>query len=734
MATKISRTNPQPLVPKISLTNFGLPWYSIDEANFEKYCDKVLQFIANSKVSTAYFHIGDYVSDTHGAYNHVDPNPPSDSRKNDGDGEITPWIVTYFLNKLPDGVEAGVIPYTNPKYPWHVYDAEGTGKDADAINGGCGDSLRNCKDNITIGDGETKALDNMHQVFKMIENLNKAAESSKPGGTKFTRLEFDHEGGGEYQEDTPYGLTNEAKPGKYPTPANSVGVGYVKWLWNEYMPEEAKKYSHEQANPQNLSDFKEHYPWGFINYRTNAWQAESAGSIDAFAENYWFGELEFMPGKFKLDDRITEALKQENARDEVLTAFTKLDTITEALGDDPEQTLQQSDGTIKGGGTSLNWSGHKEVDKDKDPGNIIFAPQAIDTVYRYYRDYPEALAEIFANADYPSGGQPSEATCAHKQEGEDCKGWGPPHLFEPYYLPIDKNQANVKPDTPQGGIPTFSIENLSSTNQARVEGSDRLTDRIKSKISDSIITATLKEMEPDSMDELNSIAGTFDGLSALDYDEFIRFLNKAAEIIANKSDDLNPEDVTLSIYEAPFIPMSWLEGKVLNHWQSKTIQGSSSEHDTLIGQSGKQTLVGLAGNDFLDGGKGYDHLSGGKGADTFYFKPAQQKNNINKKHDTIIDFSPREKDTIVIDHKSSINSKSDISLLKTRSSNIPKLGSSEADVIYNKDTGEMHFNANGTKPGLGSQGGLLAILQGAPNLKPSSINFHESEATANPVL
>ena len=46
----------------------------------------------------------------------------------------------------------------------------------------------------------------------------------------------------------------------------------------------------------------------------------------------------------------------------------------------------------------------------------------------------------------------------------------------------------------------------------------------------------------------------------------------------------------------------------------------------------------------------------------------------------------------------------------------------------------MHFNANGTKPGLGNQGGLLAILQGAPNLQPSSINFHESEATANPVL
>tara|TARA_B100001057_G_scaffold493300_1_gene587446 strand:+ start:541 stop:2733 length:2193 start_codon:yes stop_codon:yes gene_type:complete len=725
---------PQALTPKISLTNFGLPWYSIDEANFEKYCDKILQFITNSKVSTAYFHIGDYVSDAHGAYNHVDPNPPSDSRKDGGDGEITPWIVTYFLNKLPDNVEAGVIPYTNPKYPWHIYDAEATGKDVDPIDGGCGKSLRNCKDNITIGDGKTKALDNMHQVFMMIENLNKAAQSSKPDGTKFTRLEFDHEGGGEYQEDTPYGLTNEAQPGKNPTPANSVGVGYVKWLWNEYMPEEATKYSHKQADPKKLSDFKGHYPWGFINYRTNAWQEKSAGSIDAFAENYWFGELEFMPGNFKLEDKITEALKKDNARDEVLATFTKLNTITEALGDNPETTLKQSDGTIRGGGTSLNWAGHKEVDKDDQPDNIIFAPQAIDTVYRYYRDYPEALAEIFANPDYPSGGKPSAATCAHAKEGEDCKGWGPPHLSESYYQPIDKNQANVNPDTPQGGIPTFSIENLSSTNQSRVKDSDRITDRIKSKISDSVITATLKDMEPESMNDLNSKAGTFDGLSALDYNEFIQFLNKAAEIIAAESDDLNPEDVTLSIYEAPFIPMSWVEGKVSNHWESKTIQGSSSEHDILIGQSGKQTLLGLAGNDFLDGRKGYDHLFGGKGADTFYFKPSRQKSNANKKHDVISDFDHSEKDTISIDHKSSSNSQKDITLLKTKSANISKLSTNIADVIYNKNTGEMHFNANGTKPGLGRQGGLLAILEGAPNLKPSSINFYEPGGADNPML
>ena len=104
------------------------------------------------------------------------------------------------------------------------------------------------------------------------------------------------------------------------------------------------------------------------------------------------------------------------------------------------------------------------------------------------------------------------------------------------------------------------------------------------------------------------------------------------------------------------------------------------------------------------------------------------------KHDIISDFNHSEKDMIGIDHKSSSNSQRDINLLKTKSTNISKLSTNIADVIYNKNTGEMHFNANGAKPGLGRQGGLLAILEGAPNLKSSSINFYEPGGADNPIL
>ena len=71
---------------------------------------------------------------------------------------------------------------------------------------------------------------------------------------------------------------------------------------------------------------------------------------------------------------------------------------------------------------------------------------------------------------------------------------------------------------------------------------------------------------------------------------------------------------------------------------------------------------------------------------------------------------------------------------KTKSNNISKLGTKNADIIYNKNTGEVYFNANSTKPGFGRQGGLLAVVQGAPKLQASSFNFYEPEGMDNPML
>jgi hypothetical protein len=48
---------------------------------------------------------------------------------------------------------------------------------------------------------------------------------------------------------------------------------------------------------------------------------------------------------------------------------------------------------------------------------------------------------------------------------------------------------------------------------------------------------------------------------------------------------------------------------------------------------------------------------------------------------------------------------------------------SKADFVYNKQTGELFLNANGAKAGYGELGGLMLILEGAPQLSGSSIQI-----------
>ena len=57
------------LVPKVSLTNFGLPWESVSEASYKEYARQVLKFVQNTGIDTVYHHIGDYLSDKKGSKN-----------------------------------------------------------------------------------------------------------------------------------------------------------------------------------------------------------------------------------------------------------------------------------------------------------------------------------------------------------------------------------------------------------------------------------------------------------------------------------------------------------------------------------------------------------------------------------------------------------------------------------------------------------------------------------------
>ncbi len=138
-------------------------------------------------------------------------------------------------------------------------------------------------------------------------------------------------------------------------------------------------------------------------------------------------------------------------------------------------------------------------------------------------------------------------------------------------------------------------------------------------------------------------------------------------------------------------------------------------NDKLLGNNGNDTLTGGNGNDKLNGGKGEDVLTGGKGKDSFIFT------NINKTEtDEITDFVLGE-DKIILD-------KSAFKVLKSRKGNgfsrkrefaivddAAEVASSKAFIVYNENSGELLYNSNGNKAGLGN-GGLFAKLEGAPDI------------------
>ncbi|NBP33760.1 MAG: hypothetical protein EBV08_10895, partial [Synechococcaceae bacterium WB6_1B_055] len=335
-----------------------------------------------------------------------------------------------------------------------------------------------------IGDGTPgNPKDNARQAFELIQTINQLSPSKQ-----ITSFHFDHEGGGNYQDDTNYGGTN----------GNQIGAGYLKWLWNKFMPSSVTFPDITAASPT----FKGHYNFGWINYKTTAWLKNSSGSIDAFSENYWFGENEDYPGKYSLDPTNTPNLTLAQRLGLDLQSFI------DVFGKDPSKYPA----SIAGGANLINWSRTVDPTTGQPSSATNAVPtlneNAIYTVYRMYKDNPQALANIFNNKNYSfinSGGLPA--------------------FSDSYYAPIDTTQANNNPNTPQGGIPTVSLENLSASNQSQQVVIDAgLANRSPSLVSQ--FTVANDKLHP------NTAAGSFDGLSALSYDDFITFLNTSAGILS----------------------------------------------------------------------------------------------------------------------------------------------------------------------------------------------------------
>lgn len=113
--------------------------------------------------------------------------------------------------------------------------------------------------------------------------------------------------------------------------------------------------------------------------------------------------------------------------------------------------------------------------------------------------------------------------------------------------------------------------------------------------------------------------------------------------------------------------------------------------DVIRGRGGNDTIVAGAGNDVIFGGAGMDKLTGGAGADIFVFDTKASSRNV----DTITDFSVKS-DVIALDHLMfrSLGKVGDLS------SSAFHVGTKAADandrIIYNKSTGALYYDADGT--------------------------------------
>ena len=146
--------------------------------------------------------------------------------------------------------------------------------------------------------------------------------------------------------------------------------------------------------------------------------------------------------------------------------------------------------------------------------------------------------------------------------------------------------------------------------------------------------------------------------------------------------------------------------------------------DDLKGKKADESLVGGNGNDTLNGGAGDDTLTGGKGRDSFLFTTKGKYSQEAMGEDTITDFIVGQKDKIVLDPDTfaKLDPETDFAEQFAAVKNDKAAATNDAYIVYNTNNGNLFYNANGDKPGLGA-GGQFATLDGAPELDANDFNL-----------
>jgi Ca2+-binding RTX toxin-like protein len=147
----------------------------------------------------------------------------------------------------------------------------------------------------------------------------------------------------------------------------------------------------------------------------------------------------------------------------------------------------------------------------------------------------------------------------------------------------------------------------------------------------------------------------------------------------------------------------------------QTIKGTSRSN-TLKGFEGNDKLYGYGGNDKLYGGTGNDELYGGTGKDAFYFDtlPHSKGNKDKIKDFNVID------DVIRLDNAVFLKVGSNGGLKSSAfwSNNSGKVHDKSDRVIYDKDSGVLYYDADGT-----GKGAAIALATISKNLAMTNKDF-----------
>ena len=147
---------------------------------------------------------------------------------------------------------------------------------------------------------------------------------------------------------------------------------------------------------------------------------------------------------------------------------------------------------------------------------------------------------------------------------------------------------------------------------------------------------------------------------------------------------------------------------------ANTITGNGAAN-SLDGAGGNDRVLGGAGNDRINGGLGNDILTGGTGLDTFIFNTAPNRlSNV----DQITDFSLAD-DTIALENAIFTAFRAAGAITSAMfTSNLTGVATAVTQhLIYEKDTGKLFYDSNGS-----ASGGSVQIALLKPNL---GLTFHD---------